>query len=201
MKKLLVLLSVFLVIFGLGMQTAGAEEVLESSYITPAETTVNITPTIQINEPGTIAVKITWTTPQLTFIRKVRAIDGLAYYALQSNVNTAFTVTNNSRPSSSGTFNGDISVKASKFEGLADGTALQRKNFKIILNNDNVAQTLLSGAEDKESFVLSYTNRDESYLQDLGMYPANSMLTADMGAAQIVKNMTVAVRFNISDAP
>lgn len=202
MKKLLVLLSVFLVFFGLGMQAAGAEEVLESSYSTPAETMVSIIPTIQITEPGTIAVKISWTAPQLAFIRKVRAVDNLGYYALQSNVRVPFTVTNNSRPSSSGAFNGSVRVRAEKPDTLSDGTAAQRKNISILLTNEAIdtLAPLAQGAVDSDSFTLNYTNREESYMSNLTNYPASVMLLDTMSEQDIVKNMTVAVRFIISAA-
>ncbi len=200
MKRLLVLVCVFCVLCALG-QAAGSEETVESGYTVPKDVIVSVQPTVQIHEPGTIALKISWNTPSLTFVRRVRAADGLAYYTPQSTVSVPFTLVNNSRPSSDGQFDGRIQVTA--VTQPADGGVLgaKRKSVSVRLSNDNVPLDMERGGTDSGFYALSYADRGAEYLENLSIYPAAAMLTEDLTAEQIVQAMTVAVRFNISRAP
>lgn len=201
MKRLLILVCAFCVLCALG-QAAGAEETVESGYAVPKDVTVSVQPTVQIHEPGTIALKISWTTPSLTFVRRVRAVDGLAYYTPQSTVSVPFTLVNNSRPSSDGQFDGRIQVTAVTQPGDAAGLGAKRKSVSVRLSNDNIPLEMAKDQTDSGGYyTLSYADRGAENLESLSIYPAAAMLTDGMTAEQITQAMTVAVKFKISRAP
>lgn len=198
MKRLSVFVLSFLVVFGLWTGSAAAQESFESGYGVSSEKTVSIVPTVQIHEPGTILLNISWTAPQLSFTRKARPSDRFGFYDLQSPVTMPFILTNNSRPSSSGAFSGAVSVQAIKKEGALDGAALRRDNIKILLSNDSQSIVLEQGAVDSGSFSLNYANRGDAYLDS---YAKENMLADSLTQEEIIRNMTVGVQFVISKAP
>lgn len=193
MKKVLVLMAIMALLWA----NAGAAENIEDTgdvfYDTPIDQTYDIVPDIQIFEPGTIRVQISWVDPLLTFVQRERSNDHAMYYALKNESNVLFNVVNNSRPSSlANGFNGSITVKAETIDSVDP----KGDNIKVLLDRGGEIIPIANGGT-FSLFKLSYTNREDVYINQ---YPLSSIITADKTADQIEEIMTVKIRFIIAAA-
>ena len=191
MKRVLIVMVV-LAMFGCNViATANVEHTEEKHYDLGIDETYDIVPDIQIYEPGTISVQISWVTPSLTFEQRSRQKDSVIYYALRSPVNVVFSVTNNSRPSSTeGGFSGKITVNANTVEE----NLTAHENVRVLLAQSGTPITLDKGAINN-AYILSYTNRADI---DINGYELANIITSDKTADQIKSLMTVQVRFIIA---
>ena len=190
MKRVLVLMVV-LVMLGCNVRAiANVEHTDENNYDLGIDKTYDIVPDIQIYEPGTISVQISWISPSLKFEQRTRE-DGVKYYALKSPVNVVFSVTNNSRASTAeGGFSGKITVNANTKEE----SATPRDNVRVLLAQSGTPITFDKGATNN-AYILSYTNRTDT---DINGYELANIITSDKTADQIEVLMTVQVRFIIA---
>lgn len=191
MKRVLSFLVV-LAMFGSNVSVAAnVEDTGDIYYDTPYEKTYDITPDIQIFEPGTIRVLISWATPTLTFAQRARPNDNARYYALKADSNVIFNVVNNSRASSTENgFNGNITIIAKTVEE----DIAQRDN--IVVNLARTGDLIpINNGETFNMYKLSYANRADEYING---YPLSNIITAGKTADEIRDIMTVKVQFTIA---
>lgn len=190
MKKMLAVLAVFIVVtgcFSLCSVTYASPDTIESDFNDPPSRIFSVVPNINISEAGTILVQISWSAPQITLVRRTNSV-GTGYYALQQDVKTKFSVTNNSRKSvnSSYNFDGRIRVKA-----IMQGDDAKRDNIIVSMTNDNTTPVIVNLNDSYNGFELTYSNR-----QNGGDF--EKLLIADQSVSDIQLNMTVKVKFEIS---
>ena len=194
MKRVLGLLMIFAMVGGVVSATASTKDTGDRSYETSFVETYEVVPNIQIFEPGSIRVLISWVAPELTFEQRARISDNAKYYALRSPCEVPITVTNNSRASSfANGFTGDITVRAdtivrSGFQGENITVNLVEGGKAIRINKDTVFS----------AFKLTFANLADIYMKD---YTLDKIITADKTAEHIKTIMTTDVRFTIAAAP
>lgn len=195
MRKLLVVLAFLIVVgccsFGLSA-LAVVEDSGDAEYSTGINKTYDIVPTVQIHEPGAIRVQISWTAPQLTFVRRERVVDGFAYYALKDSVSLGFEVSNLSRASTNAGFNGKIRVTGN----LVEPVGVKRDNVKVVMESDGVSFDLGMG-EKNNSYKLLYSNRGDALIEG---YTTDVLLAASQSADSVKANMLAQVKFVIAAA-
>lgn len=155
----------------------------------PITLSKEIVPTIELDNPGLIKVTITWTTPNLTFVKKVGGTyhPNVSYYGLNSKISVPFQIDNQSSVGTETSFNGSIIVTPSQHWANDQ----QAPNINIRSQNPIQQITIpLDGSDN--SYVLEYSNN-----MDFADTPLALTLTAD----QIKDIMKATVSFEIKMKP
>ena len=201
MKKLLVLVMMFLVIslfMAVDSHATSAsldtgDEAYTSSYTKTLYT--DIVPNVQLTDPGSIKVIISWGTLNLNFEKKiVRLSNGseVKYYALKTPQTLVFNIENKSSPGSSSSFDGTIYVTPSYERSDVQGSA--SSNIRVIMEEQTKVHTIpLNGFDN--SIVLEYRNVDDS---NFGGLLVDQLLSGSALEEQIRDIMKTRVNFNIS---
>lgn len=199
MKKVPVLLMVLIVMSlfmtSAAQATSGPLDTGDVLYTAPysKEFTTDIVPNVQLIDPGSVKVSISWVAPQLSFEKKVvRASNGndVRYYALQGEQYVEFKVENNSL---SGTqFDGTIYViptfiRTNSQEALSS-------NIRVPMTGENTELILQKGSS-VSSVRLRYLNVLDA---DLAIDKPETLLSGSASLQAIKDIMTIKVTFNIS---
>ncbi len=192
MKRSLVLVLLVVGIFFVCVGEAAGADIGGYNLTQTYEETLKIEPTIQINDPGSIRVQISWTSPQLTFEPKTRTSDNVRYYALTVPVDVTIKVENKSRPSFDGKFDGRVQIKALSH----NNSAIEDSNIKASLEKQNETMTLT--AESEGTRKLSFNNLADIYIKDI---ESGKLILDGMTAEDIKGRLSYGIRFEISKAP
>ena len=199
MKKLLVLVMMSLVISLLmasaALATSGSLDTGDLLYNAPYSQTFtsDIIPNIQLIDPGSIKVTISWSNPQLSFEKRmVRANNGndVRYYALKTPQTVEFKVENNSLSGTS--FDGTVYVIPSFTR--TDAQEALSSNIRVLMTGQDAEMTLAKGTS-SSAVKLNYLNVLEQYLAK--DQPA-TLLKGSATNQEIEAIMTMQVTFNIS---
>lgn len=199
MKKLLVLVMMSLVISLLmasaALATSGSLDTGDLLYNAPYSQTFtsDIIPNIQLIDPGSIKVTISWSNPQLSFEKRmVRANNGndVRYYALKTPQTVEFKVENNSLSGTS--FDGTVYVIPSFTR--TDAQEALSSNIRVLRTGENTELSLIKGSS-VSSVKLDYLNVEDQYLAK----DKPETLLSGSATAQAIKDiMTIEVAFSIS---
>lgn len=199
MKKVPVLLMVLIVMSlfmtSAALATSGSIDTGDVLYSAPYSEifTKNIVPNIQLIDPGSIKVSISWVTPTLSFDKRAlidNAGNTVRYYGLKTDQTVDFKVDNNSL---SGTiFDGTIYViptfvRTNAQEALSS-------NIRVLMTGQDAEMTLAKGTS-SSAVKLNYLNVLEQYLAK--DQPA-TLLKGSATNQEIEAIMTMQVTFNIS---
>ena len=199
MKKVPVLLMVLIIMSlfmaSAALATSGSLDTGDVLYNAQYSQTLtsDIVPNVQLNDPGSIKVTISWSTPQLSFEKRmVRANNGndVRYYALKTPQTVEFRIENNSLSGTS--FDGTVYVIPT-FSRTNAQEALS-SNIRVLRTGENTELSLIKGSS-VSSVKLDYLNVEDQHLAK--DFPET--LLSGSATAQAIKDiMTIEVTFNIS---
>ena len=199
MKKVLVVLMVLLFTISFmvtdAQATSGTVDTGDVLYTAPySETfTSDIVPNVQLLDPGSIKVTISWSSPCLSFDKKLlKDTNGhdVSYYALKTPQTVEFRIENNSLSGTS--FDGTVYVIPT-FSRTNAQEALS-SNIRVLRTGENTELSLIKGSS-VSSVKLDYLNVEDQYLaKDL----PDTLLSGSATAQAIKDIMTIEVTFNIS---
>lgn len=199
MKKVPVLLMI-LIVMSLFMAsgalaTSGSLDTGDVLYTAPYSKTFtsDIVPDVQLIDPGSIKVTISWSAPQLSFEKRmIRANNGndVRYYALKTPQTVEFSIENNSLSGTS--FDGTVYVIPTFTRTNVQES--QSSNIRVLRTGENTELSLIKGSS-VSSVKLDYLNVEDQYLaKDL----PDTLLSGSATAQAIKDIMTIEVTFNIS---
>jgi len=160
----------------------------EQQYDQIIQQPMDIVPTILIHDAGSIKVTISWQTPELTFIKRLRTSPEKSYFSLENQTEVAFTILNQSVKSSDNTFNGNLKVQKTYFwenDNLVDNIWIS------LLNLDT--PTVIPYGTTNNSIKLQYKN-------STSIEAGDKLLGAELSATDIINLLTTKVTFTISKA-
>ena len=199
MKKVPVLLMVLIIMSlfmaSAALATSGSLDTGDVLYNAQYSQTLtsDIVPNVQLIDPGSIKVTISWSNPQLSFEKRmVRANNGndVRYYALKTPQTVEFRIENNSLSGTS--FDGTVYVIPT-FSRTNAQEALS-SNIRVLRTGENTELSLIKGSS-VSSVKLDYLNVEDQYLaRDL----PDTLLSGSATAQAIKDIMTIEVTFNIS---
>ena len=199
MKKVPVLLMVLIIMSlfmaSAALATSGSLDTGDVLYNAQYSQTLtsDIVPNVQLNDPGSIKVTISWSNPQLSFEKRmVRANNGndVRYYALKTPQTVEFRLENNSLSGTS--FDGTVYVIPT-FSRTNAQEALS-SNIRVLRTGENTELSLIKGSS-VSSVKLDYLNVEDQYLaKDL----PDTLLSGSATAQAIKDIMTIEVTFSIS---
>lgn len=198
MKKVLAVLALVLMVsIFMVMDTQASSDSFDTGdvlYTAPysQDFYTDIAPNVQLIDPGSIKVNISWSNPILTFEKKTVSNNGqdIRYYALKNPQTVVFNITNNS---SSGTsFSGTIYVTPSYTRTNARET--MSSNIRVLMTEQTIVHTIPMGGSDN-SILLEFQNVEDQFF---GQIPINQLLSGGASGSQIVDIMTTTVKFKIS---
>ncbi len=199
MKKVLVVLMVLLFTISFmvtdAQATSGTVDTGDVLYTAPySETfTSDIVPNVQLLDPGSIKVTISWSNPQLSFEKRmVRANNGndVRYYALKTPQTVEFRIENKSLSGTS--FDGTVYVIPT-FTRTNAQEALS-SNIRVLRTGENTELSLIKGSS-VSSVKLDYLNVEDQYL---AKDQPDTLLNGSATAQAIKDIMTIEVMFSIS---
>lgn len=202
MKKVLVMLMVLLFTISFmvtdAQATSGTFDTGDVLYTAPYNQTFtsDIVPNVQLIDPGSIKVTISWSNPQLSFEKRmVRANNGndVRYYALKTPQTVEFRIENNSLSGTS--FDGTVYVIPT-FTRTNAQEALS-SNIRVLRTGENTELSLIKGSS-VSSVKLDYLNVEDQYL---AKDQPDTLLNGSATAQAIKDIMTIEVTFNISTTP
>lgn len=199
MKRVPVLLMVLIVmslfVASAALATSGSLDTGDVLYNAQYSQTLtsDIVPNVQLIDPGSIKVTISWSNPQLSFEKRmVRANNGndVRYYALKTPQTVEFRLENNSLSGTS--FDGTVYVTPT-FTRTNTQEALS-SNIRVLRTGENTELSLIKGSS-VSSVKLDYLNVEDQHLAK--DFPET--LLSGSATAQAIKDiMTIEVTFNIS---
>lgn len=197
MKKVMVLLMMlFMMSSFIAADALASADLLDTGdvlYTGPYNEafTTDIVPTVQLIDPGSIKVSISWSAPQLSFDKRmVKDTKGndVRYYALKDPKTLVFSIENSSL---SGTlFDGTIYVIPIYSRSKED----QSTNIRVVMDKQQKELIVVKGAVEN-SVSLQYMNVEDKDLDTV--YPER-LLRASASQQEIEDIMTAKVTFNIS---
>lgn len=199
MKKVLVVLMVLLFTISFmvtdAQATSGTVDTGDVLYTAPySETfTSDIVPNVQLLDPGSIKVTISWSSPSLSFDKKLlkdTSGNDVRYYALKTPQTVEFRIENNSLSGTS--FDGTVYVIPAFLRTNVQES--QSSNIKVLMTGENTELSLVKGSS-VSSVKLDYSNVLEQYLAT----DMPGTLLSGSASAQAIKDiMTMNVTFSIS---
>lgn len=197
MKRVLVLFILLFMMFSFMDANAQATSVDTGDilYTAPySETfTRDIIPNVQLIDPGSIKVTISWSAPSLSFDKRtLKDTNGndVRYYALKAPQTVGFLVENNSLSGTS--FDGTVYVVPVFLRTNAQES--QSSNIKVLLTGENTELSLAKGST-VSTVKLDYSNVLEQYLaKDM----PETLLNGSASVQAIKDIMTMKVTFSIS---
>ena len=199
MKRVPVLLMVLIIMSlfmaSAALATSGSLDTGDVLYNAQYSQTLtsDIVPNVQLIDPGSIKVTISWSNPQLSFEKRmVRANNGndVRYYALKTPQTVEFRIENNSLSGTS--FDGTVYVIPT-FSRTNAQEALS-SNIRVLRTGENTELSLIKGSS-VSSVKLDYLNVEDQHLAK--DFPET--LLSGSATAQAIKDiMTIEVTFSIS---